>query len=93
MVIVQATTVSTVDKLYILWALCLVAHYEEKGRTKSRWHVKEEFGEETMETWSLYCDIAEEMKYLDQSKMKLTATGRKAVDNWSRIADKLYSAT
>jgi len=90
MVIVQSK-LSVIDKLYLLWSLCLIDHYNSIGKKKSRNNVEEEFGKRNADRFDLYCDIAHQMHYLDQLTMRLTPTGLKAVANWQSISNKLYT--
>jgi len=81
---------SPVDKLWILWAICLVAHYQEQGKATSAYNIRNEFGDLVFEYWKTGCEQAEYYKLLDCYYMKLTPKGLAACSNWQRINQKLF---
>ena len=80
-----------VDKLYILWAICLVAHCHENNLSTSPYSIALEFGDDAYQLWKYSCYEADACKLLDHDNMKLTPKGQLAVTNWKRITQKLYA--
>ena len=79
------------DKLWILWALCLIQHYREQSKRTSEYEITAEFGERNWRYFKIACETADNCGLLDRYHMRLTPKGLAAVDNWERINQKLYS--
>lgn len=90
MPLLQLKSISIIDKLRILWAICLVHHYQSIGKKTSAYNIIEEFGRETFNYWKIGCEFAEAYKLIDTETMQLTRKGLVACNNWQQITDYLY---
>jgi hypothetical protein len=91
MLLAQVKSLSPIDKLRVLWSICLVDHYHSIGKKTSAYNIIQEFGSKEFEYWKTGCEIAEHYNLLDTETMKLTAKGVIAVAQWKRISDKIYA--
>jgi hypothetical protein len=82
---------SPIDKLWILWAICLVAHYQENDKKTSAYNIRNEFGDLIFEYWKTGCEMAEYHQLLDCYTMRLTPKGQRACANWQLISAKICS--
>lgn len=81
---------SIIDKLRILWSICLVAHYRENNKQPSPANFIAEFGKEEWQYWKIACELAYNSKLLDD-RMQLTPKGLVAVNKWQQTKERLYS--
>ncbi len=80
---------SIVDKLWLLWAVCLVAHYHETNKKLSPINIIEEFGDHIWQIWMVASDTAIQYKLLTHN-LTLTPKGQTACNNWQAISAKIY---
>lgn len=78
---------SVVDRLRVLWAICLVQHYRERNIPPSPYTIKQDFGDHIYSMWKIACDLAHHYKLLDSDRMLLTPKGLAAVNNWQSVSD------
>ena len=90
-VYIQSRHVSVTDKLRILWAICVVAHYRENNQQPSPYNFKNDFGEDEWQYWSIACRIASHFKLLDNDRMQLTPKGLAVVSNWQQVWSNVVS--
>lgn len=90
MLIVQ-TRLSPVDKLWTLWAICLVQHYNETNKKTSKFNIINEFGDQTFQYWKTGCELAEDYNLIDTMTMRLTPKGLTACRQWKAISQSIYS--
>jgi len=77
------------DKLYILWALCLVVHQREHNKSVSYNAVKQEYGDRIADLYLTYRKQAHDFYLLDANTMQLTPKGLTAVAYWKQINQRL----
>ncbi len=77
------------DKLMLLWALCLIKHYQEINRKLCKNNVVADFNESIWLLSNAAWDFAITRKLLD-NQLSLTPKGLLAVNNWQRISAKIY---
>jgi len=82
---------SVIDKLRVLWAICLVAHYRENNKQPSPANFIAEFGEEEWRYWKIACEVAHYYKLLDINRMQLTPKGIAACNKWQQTSERLCS--
>ena len=77
------------DKLYLLWTICLIAHRKERNLSCSKAAITREYGEDIYFIFDTYHTLAYEHKLIDD--MQLTARGNLAVKDWQRISNHIIS--
>jgi hypothetical protein len=82
---------SPIDKLWILWAICLIKHYQENGKLTSPINIIDEFGDRNWKLFRTACEMADHYRLLDYSRMRLTQKGLDACDQWQTISKKIFS--
>ena len=90
MLLAQLKSISPVDKLRVLWSICLVHHYHSIGKKTSAFNIIEEFGRKEFEYWKTGCELAEHYGLLDTETMQLTQKGLVACEQWKQIVDKIF---
>jgi hypothetical protein len=79
------------DKLFLLWTVCLIHYRRERNERISQYAIKLDFGDETAFLFHTYCGIAMDHGLLDDETMQLTPKGLVACSKWKRISEKLYA--
>jgi hypothetical protein len=79
------------DKLLLLWTICLIAHRRERNESIAYGAIKLDFGADIVHIFQTYCWAAMDAKLLDETTMQLTPKGLVAVEEWQRINEKLFS--
>ena len=82
---------SPVDKLLMLWAICLVKHYQEINKTTSPNNLIAEFGEYHWQLFRNACELADQYKLINAASMQLTPKGLVACQQWQQISDQIFS--
>jgi hypothetical protein len=85
------TRLSLIDKLWVLWAICLVKHYNDIDKKTSKFNIVNEFGQKEFEYWKTGCELAEQYNLIDTMTMQLTQKGLVACSQWKYISDKIYA--
>lgn len=85
------TRLSPIDKLWTLWAICLVQHYNETNRKTSKFNIVNEFGEQDFQNWKTGCELAEDYNLIDTMTMRLTPKGLTACLQWKEISSKIFA--
>ena len=80
-----------IDTLWILWSICLVKHYQERGIPTSPKQISNEFGSDMYQLFRIACELAAYYKLIDDETMQLTPKGLVACANWKQISNKVYS--
>lgn len=89
MILVRSETYSLVDRLMILWAICMLDHYKEDRKMLAPYYMAQEFGERVTKTFNIACEMADSMKLIDLSYMQLTKRGQIACSKWQQISSKI----
>lgn len=79
------------DKLYLLWTICLIDYRRKRNESVSYGAIKADFGIETVEHYNIYCRIAVHKNLLDGETMQLTPLGVNACLHWKSIAESIYT--
>lgn len=77
------------DKLYMLWTICLIAHRREHQQSVSKAAIIRDFGEDIYFIFDTYCIAAIRQRHLNPETMQLTPRGLAASSNWQRISDEI----
>ena len=78
------------DKLLLLWTLCLIAHRRELQLSCSKAAITRDYGEDIYFTFDTYSDMAYLQKLIDDN-MQLTPKGQFACLHWQHISETVYS--
>ena len=78
------------DKLWVLWAICLIKHYNEIGKPTSPNNISNEFGESNWRAFRTACEMADHYRLLHQPTMQLTPRGLAACQDWERISARAF---
>jgi hypothetical protein len=79
------------DKLLMLWTICVIDDRRQRNLSVSYAAITEEFGEDVNSMFRTYCEAAIEQKLLDGDSMQLTRRGNNAVAEWQRISQKIFA--
>ena len=90
MPICQLKLASLLDKLWMLWALCLIKHYQETNKVTSPNNIIAEFGESNWRKFRIACEMADDSKLLDYPYMRLTQKGLTACEKWQQISERVF---
>lgn len=78
------------DKLFMLWTICLIAHRRERQESIAYGAIKQDFSDDIADLFHVYCAAAIDQKLLNWETMQLTNKGITASQNWQQINSKLY---
>ena len=78
------------DKLFLLWTVCLIHYRRERNESLSLGAIRSDFDDETTFMFNTYCAAAIDQALITEA-MQLTPKGLVACMQWHRISQKLYS--
>lgn len=81
---------SVFDRLMILWAICLIDHYQVTGRKLTKNNVVADFDDYIWELFNAACWLANSRKLIDNN-MQLTPKGLAACQQWQQISQKILA--
>jgi cell fate regulator YaaT (PSP1 superfamily) len=91
----RTSAYTDIDKLYMLWLLCVIDERQNDQQSLSPKSMKNEFGEEMININVFYMNELLELKLIVEEyqldtksyKIKLTQRGQKIVSNWQKHSD------
>lgn len=82
---------TVIDRLYILWSICLVKHYQEHNKSLSPNNIIAEFGDYHWRLFHHALEMADDYKLIDSARMQLTPKGLAACQQWQQISQKIFA--
>jgi hypothetical protein len=83
-----------VDKLYLLWFLCMIDQYPaDQNKYLSPKAMADQFGPKMLDTTLYYIEMLKEFKlvYAQNYQLKLTPRGQELVANWQHHRDTILA--
>lgn len=78
------------DKLLLLWTICVIDYRRQLSLSCSYAAIKQEFGEEGIHIFQTYCNAAIDQRLLNWETMQLTKKGLVACQYWQEISEQIY---
>lgn len=81
---------TAVDRMWLLWVICLVAHFNKHQIPFTVRNTTDMFGEEVQSYIRFYMDWGIQGGYIDWTRLcVLTEKGQRTAKNWKRVQNKI----
>lgn len=83
---------SVLDKLWLLWTICLIAHHNEQNTRQelAPTNIRKTYGDRIASKFDFYWKSGMQLKLINDSYMRLLPKGQTVADNWQQISAKLF---